>query len=271
MISGISLSATLPLTLSPKTRIPRTWDTITVAWCVAAMPLLGATDPIPVVQENSLVHKYCAVCHTDAARNGGLSLEHYDAAKDDPALAAMLLSKLRNGAMGAAGLGIPDKATGEAWVAATAAQAEGAGKWTVIRAGTPGSQILTASIVREVVPREPTNGAPVYRLTLTCNAASRQGEMQLAWSPQPQTNRTFSVIADDQPGIPHRVEGQENMGNGTAGSSGRAAALLSAPLAATTLTVKDLFPGETVVFPLGDLDRDVRQDLAGCFSAEPRQ
>jgi hypothetical protein len=35
--------------------------------------------------------------------NGGLSLEHYDAAKRDPTLAAMILSKLNNGAMGAAG------------------------------------------------------------------------------------------------------------------------------------------------------------------------
>ena len=66
---------------------------------------------MPAAQQNGLIQKYCAVCHTDAAKNGGLSLQHYDAAAGDPALAAMLLSKLQNGAMGAAGAGVPDKPT----------------------------------------------------------------------------------------------------------------------------------------------------------------
>src|SRR5438270_8622142 len=92
-----------------------------------------AVEPMPVVQQNALVQKYCAVCHTDAAKNGGLSLEHYDAAHPNAPLAAMLLSKLKGGAMGAAGLGIPDQATRDAWVAATTAQAERAGEWSVIR------------------------------------------------------------------------------------------------------------------------------------------
>src|SRR5689334_12619246 len=89
-----------------------------------------AAQLLPRAQQNSLVQKYCAVCHTDAARNGGLSLEHYDAAQVNPALAAMLLSKLRNGAMGAAGLRIPDSNTRDAWITATVAQAEGAKHWT---------------------------------------------------------------------------------------------------------------------------------------------
>src|ERR1700722_20267035 len=116
-----------------------------------------AAEIMPPAQQNALVRKYCAVCHTDAAKNGGLSLEHYDAAQADPALAAMLLSKLRNGAMGAAGLGIPDKETSEAWVAVTTRQAAGATNWTVIRRELPGTKplILTASIVREVPPRKP--------------------------------------------------------------------------------------------------------------------
>ena len=65
---------------------------------------------MPAAEQNALVKKYCAVCHTDTAKNGGLSLEHYDAAKRDPGLAAMVLSKLNNGAMGAAGDGVPVKA-----------------------------------------------------------------------------------------------------------------------------------------------------------------
>ncbi len=51
-------------------------------------------------QQNPLVQKYCAVCHTDAVKNGGLSLEHYDAEDANPALAAMLLIKLKGGATG---------------------------------------------------------------------------------------------------------------------------------------------------------------------------
>jgi hypothetical protein len=229
---------------------------------------------MPPAQQTALVAKYCAVCHTDAAKNGGLSLEHYDAAQANPPLAAMLLSKLRNGAMGAAGLGIPDPATRDAWVAATAAQAERARAWTVIRTEAPGSKtpVLSASIVRDVVPRKQDTDAPLYRLTLACNVASHQGGIQLTWSPAPQTNRTFSVSADGNAAIPHRLEGrEEKMGNGTAGTSASAAAMLNAPLPGKTLTVSDLFPGETVVFPLGDLDQSARRQLAVCLSSGARE
>jgi cytochrome c551/c552 len=78
---------------------------------------------MPAAEQNTLVKRYCAVCHTDAAKNGGLSLEHYDAARRDPGLAAMILSKLNNGAMGAAGNGVPDKVAQEAWLEATREQA----------------------------------------------------------------------------------------------------------------------------------------------------
>ena len=189
---------------------------------VATTSALAENEALPVAQQNALVHKYCAVCHTDSSRNGGLSLEHYNAGTPDPALAAMLLSKLRNGAMGAAGLGIPDKVTGDAWIAATTAQAAGAEQWSVIHRDDAGSKVLRASIVREVAPRKPGTSAPVYRLTLTCNVSKRQGEMQLTWSPEPQTDRTFSVAVDGNPGTARRLEGTEKMGNGTAGTSGRA-------------------------------------------------
>jgi hypothetical protein len=60
---------------------------------------------------------------------------------------------------------------------------------------------------------------------------------------------------------------EEKMGNGTAGTSGLAAALLHAPLPLNTLTVTDLFPGETVVFPFDDLDQVARRQLAVCLPA----
>ncbi len=233
------------------------------------MLLLGAAvatsvlhaEPMPAAQQTALVHKYCAVCHTDAAKNGGLTLEHYDAAKADPPLAAMLLSKLRNGAMGAAGLGVPDKPTQAAWVAATTAQAEGSRNWSVIRTGSS----LTASIVRDVNPRKSGEDAPLFRLTLTCDTASHEGAMQLTWSPAPQKERTFSVSADGA-AIPQKIEGgEERMGNGQAGGAVRAVAKLNVPLAEKTLTVSDLFPGEQVDFPVGDLDAMARHELAGCF------
>ena len=230
----------------------------------------SAAEPMQPAQQNVLVRKYCAVCHTDAAKNGGLSLEHYDAAQANPALAAMLLSKLRNGAMGAAGVGIPDPATRDAWVAATVKQAERSKDWTVIRAESTGSKapILIASIVREVTPRKPDNDAPVYRLTLTCNIASHTREIQLAWSPEPQTNRTFTVSVDGNLGIPHTLEGrEEKMGNGAPGTTGLAASMLNAALPEKSLTVTGLFPDETVVFPLGGLDPVDRRELAICFRA----
>ena len=234
---------------------------------VGACATLASADDMSTSQQNALVGKYCAVCHTDAANNGGLSLEHYDASRVDPPLAAMLLSKLRNGAMGAAGLGVPDKETQAAWVAATRAQASAAESWTVIRSEALGSRrsTLTASIVRRVLPRKPDADAPVYRLVVACESMSGQGTIQLAWSPEPQTNRTFLVSADGHASVTRTVTGQEKMGNGTASMAGRAAVTLGVPLPKLSLTIADLFPAESVVFPLDALDRDTSRQLAVCF------
>jgi mono/diheme cytochrome c family protein len=224
----------------------------------------AAAGDLPPSQQNALVQKYCTVCHTDAANNGGLSLEHYDAARPDPPLAAMLLSKLRNGAMGAAGMGVPDKETQEAWVLETVRQALGAQNWAVSRSETSQGSTVTASIVRIVGPRNGEANPPIYRLTLSCEPATRRGTIQLTWSPEPQTDRTFLVAGDGQPSLPHTLSGKEKMGNGTSGTSGRASATLRVGLPTQSLTIADLFPAETVVFPIDALDSRTRRELAAC-------
>ena len=63
----------------------RIW--LTVAFTAMSTRIFAAMPP---AEQNALVKRYCAVCHTDAAMNGGLSLQHYDAANRDPTLAAMI-------------------------------------------------------------------------------------------------------------------------------------------------------------------------------------
>jgi hypothetical protein len=223
---------------------------------------------MPAAEQNALVKKYCAVCHMDAAKNAGLSLEHYDAAKRDPGLATMVLSKLNNGAMGAAGNGVPDKAAQQAWLESTREQTAGAKEWFVSREDSA----VSASIVREVLPRN--TGAmdfPVYRVRIACNPTTGAGEMQLTWSPQPQTGRTMAASVDGNTPVEFRIEGKESMGNGGTLETGHASVLLSSgkggrlPLANQSLTVRELFPGETVEFPFADLDQKVRSELRKCF------
>jgi mono/diheme cytochrome c family protein len=237
---------------------------------LATFATRASADDLSSSQQNALVQKYCAVCHSDAANNGGLSLQHYDAARPDPPLAAMLLSKLRNGAMGAAGVGVPDKDTQAAWILATVRQALGAQNWAVSRSGSSQGSTVTASVVRIVSPRHAEANPPIYRLTIACDAATRQGAMQLTWSPEPQTDRTFLVSSDGQPGVPHTLSGKEKMGNGTSGTSGRASVALQIAMPAKSLTITDLFPSETVVFPFDSLDRETLRELAACNSGPAR-
>src|SRR5215831_846367 len=134
----------------------RIW--LIVGFAASYTPVWAA---MPAAEQNALLRRYCAVCHTDTAMNGGLSLQHYDAAKRDPALAAMMLSKLNNGAMGAAGDGVPEKAAQQAWLDSTREQADGAKDWFVSRE----HGIVSASIVRETPSRRlGSSDVPVYRV-----------------------------------------------------------------------------------------------------------
>jgi hypothetical protein len=223
---------------------------------------------MPAPEQSALVKTYCAVCHTDAASNGGLSLEHYDAARRDPSLAAMILSKLNNGAMGAAGIGVPDKAVQHAWLESTREQAAGATEWFVTREGG----VVSASIVRAVPPRRTGSAdSPVYRVAVACHATTGAGELRLTWSPEPQTGRRMTASADGKTAVAYNIEGKESMGNGGTAQTGHASVLLSRGkgaelgFASRSLTIRDLFPNEIVEFPFADLDENTRADLRKCF------
>jgi hypothetical protein len=236
---------------------------LTLGFLAVCLPSPAA---MPAAEQNALVKKYCAVCHTDVANNGGLSLEHYDAASRDPPLAMMILSKLRGGAMGAAGNGVPDTAAQHAWLESTTEQAAGAGEWFVSHR----DGVVSASSVREVPPREPgVTNAPLYRVSLACNPATGAGHIQLTWSPQPQTGRRMSAVVDGNTPVEYEIEGKESMGNGASVQTGHASVLLTGgtggkmPLPRRSLVIRDLFPNETVEFSFTDLT--ARAELGKCF------
>ncbi|HYP08149.1 MAG TPA: hypothetical protein VER03_18090 [Bryobacteraceae bacterium] len=263
---------------------------------VAALVLLSSVRPavtaelMPVAQQNALVQKYCAVCHTDAARNGGLSLQHFDAAQASPSLKAMLLSKLTGGvllemvrqsgsnpkatelvdakmkfgAVGAAGIPQPDKAIMDAWIRALAVGSEGSTDWRVER-----GKGITASILREIPLGKDAAEAQVYRLIVSCDPTTRQGSMQLAWSPVAK-NGTLAVAVDGKAASKYRVEASEKMGNGSGLLLHGAASwmLVDTAFPGQSLTVSDLFPGQTLTFPFASLPKDTRRELQACFSAK---
>jgi hypothetical protein len=88
----------------------------------------------------------------------------------------------------------------------------------------------------------------------------------------------MSAVVDGKVPFTYQVEGSEKMFKGAVGTMGTGATILNAkmgssgvsklamPLPEHTLTISDLFPGETVVFPFGDLPQAARQELATCFT-----
>jgi len=263
---------------------------------------LTAADPAALDQQNTFVKTHCAVCHSDRANNGGLSLEGFDASMAAPSLAAMMLSKITSGtalatvhaashdadaaaalkrglgkgAVNASGLGAPAPDVVDGLVAAFTAQSAQADKWSVQRVKRPtGADIVTASIVREL-PSAAAAGrgdteAAMYRLVLTCNAASGEGALQLAWSPVPKRG-TLAVAIDGKPATSYTVDGTERMGNGTTATTGPAAFVIARfgggtriELPKRTLTATGLFAGETVTFPFDELAKPARESLSACF------
>ncbi len=263
-----------------------------MAWILAVAIGGGAAasaETMPFARQNALVQKYCAVCHTDASNNGGLTLEHFDAGRMSPSLAAMLLSKvtggasletsrtvdsdpdaaawiersMTQGAMGAAGLPIPDKATIFAFIQSLAAESAGATDWAIERAKD--EPRVVASVLRELAPAHGPGLGRVFRLIVSCDPSSREGSLQLAWSPLPKKG-TLALSIDGKAHLSYQVDGAESMGNGSkVVTQGLAAYTLTGiPLPAESLTMSELFP-EAVSFSFDKLPAQTRRDLQGCF------
>jgi hypothetical protein len=275
---------------------------ISGCFVLTAQQVAPFNGTMPVATTNALVHKYCEVCHDDAHLNGGISLEHFDAAHADPSIAAMLLSKLTNGlslarvssantdpavaaaidtemknsAIHAAGLPAPDSATARAWVMALSAEADRATEWTVNQVQNPASQgqVVTASVVREIAAASDPARMDIYRLTLTCRADTRDGAMQVAWAPgAPKNVRAMSVSVDG-----NNLYTDVDLVYGIGVNAGSGAALLYAtkdnfgkakfpvPLPKQTLAIGNLTPDKTVVFPFFGLTQTARESLSKCFT-----
>ena len=111
----------------------------------------------------------------------------------------------------------------------------------------------------------------MYRLTLTCSADTREGEIRLAWAPGgPEQGQELSVAVDGKTTLAYKVEGHETMGNTGAGGSGPGDIVLkAAPLPAQTLKFGNLVGGKTVVFSFGGLKATKREGAVGVLHKKP--
>jgi hypothetical protein len=237
------------------------------------------SSPMPVRQQNELVQKRCAPCHSGANPKGGLLLERFDAAVPDPAVARMMLIKIaKDGAISAAGVPVPDDTTREGLVSALSAAADAAPSdgWRVDLGNDPkgGHNIVNASILQEL-PSTTDAPSAVYELTVTCGGRTHRGEMTLATylrkgSTVPMTDRALSPANDGSVRFSYKVDSTpDESARLYVARNNTSAPMALIPIPAQTLTISNLFSGESVSFSFSRLSPIVRRQLATCIPGGP--
>jgi hypothetical protein len=254
---------------------------------LAASPAF-ADGPLTAETQDNLQTLYCVACHDTKQMQGGLDLSSFDSAKPDAAVAYMMASKLRGGAIGAAGIPIPDQATNDAWLAALVEEGktmtEETRGWTFSLGSDPERHkpLVIASATQEVPAAE--GGERVYQLTLTCHMDDTRGanmELAVFRKDGPQSSPVASFVALNRfPGpVSYEIDGTAAEGFLYPWQDNRFYASLKkvtyadlgvpqfpVALPAESLTVRDLFPGETVSFPFDGWSKTVRGVMGVCFS-----
>jgi len=272
------------------------------ALVVAAESSFPITD-ISLSEQNVMMEKYCVICHLDTAMNGGLSLEHFDAATVSPPLAAILVSKFTTGVpledvmkpeldsqtvaeiefgkrvgapsvMGIAGLPLPTDGEINGFIMAMARRSNDAEHWHI----AVDEEEISADIVRvTTIPvREDQGDRDItYRLVLTCDTSNGEGEILLTWSPVP-ANGDLKVIVDSDPPVDFVIDGQELMANGDSGTSAPSSVVLAGlgknddhpdiAVPRIRLRIKGPLPTDEVEFSFNDLWGSEPRLLNACFS-----
>lgn len=255
---------------------------------------------LTVAEQNEMMRNFCVMCHLDSSMNGGLSLEHFDAATVSPPLAAMLANKFTTGVplneilqptkdasvlskleagkragapsvMGVAGLPLPSDDEINGFIMAMAEKAEGFEQWHIKQEG----DLITADVIRLTpVPQEAGRRDINYRLKVTCNIDSNEGEILLSWSPMPRKGE-LKAIVDGNLQFEYVLDHEEPMANGDPGASAPSSVVLAGaakiekhselPLPMNTLEFSGLFPLDPVEFSFSDLRELNSTQLFTCF------
>jgi hypothetical protein len=221
--------------------------------CVARGIAAGqATSATTAARQNELVQKRCMVCHNAVQRKGGLSLEHFDAANPDRAVAHLMSIKVSaDDAMMAAGNPVPDRETIDAFVEALTTAVGNkppvSNGWTVDLSVDPmmspsnGHMFVTARAIQELPLGSDGRARAVYQLTISCSGAARRADVQLS---------TYTKAGPTAPLVARTLS---------------TAPTFRWPTAEDKLDV-NVFPGERATFPLGALSPTVREVFSWCFA-----
>jgi len=261
---------------------------------LTALSLMLAASPafadgtLTAETQNNLQTLYCVACHDTRQMQGGLDLSSFDSAKPDAAIAYMMASKLRSGAIGAAGIPIPDEATNDAWLAALVEQGktmtEETHGWTFSLGSDPAKHkpLVIASTTQEVPSTE--GGTRVYQLTLTCHMDDTRGanmELAVFHKDGPQSPAEVSAITlfRFSGAMSYEIDGKAKEGFFYPWQDNRFYASLKkvtyadlgvpqfpVALPERSLAIHDLFPGETVAFSFDGWSKTVRGIMSVCFS-----